>query len=198
MKEAQKIIVFCSCLIVAFIFTTVGWAENHWFISLYGGRFSDNALLDILRFQTEFKDSHVCVLSIGKELGRYKNKLAYELEGQIALHNGMQSHEEFNGVFTLRWMDLPWDALTDTSVALGNGISYATTDPPLEKTDDKNEKASQWLYYLYVELAFRPFKTSEWDMFVRVHHRSGVFGLINDINSGSNFIGLGIRYQFGK
>jgi len=169
-------------------------AGEKWFAGVYGGRFSDNALLDILRFQTNIKDSSIYVLSIGKELGRYENKIAYEVEGQFGVHRGLQSHEEINAAFALRWLPMPWDRYLDTSIAIGNGLSYATAEPPLEKMEQKDNKASQWLYYIYAEMAFEPYNDAQWDLFVRVHHRSGIFGLINGIDSGSNFIGIGVRF----
>lgn len=171
-------------------------SKERWFVSLYGGRFSDNALLDIMRFQTDIMDSHLYVLSVGKELRRYRSHLAIEFEGQLAFHQGMQEHEEINGVFALRWLCPPWDRWVNSSIAIGNGLSYATTEPPLEKMDQKDNKASQLLYYLYVELAFKPFTTAQWDLFVRVHHRSGIYGLIHGIDSGANFVGIGARYYF--
>lgn len=198
MNIHRNILCLCIVMLINACTATQACTQERWFVSLYGGRFSDNALLDVVRFQAEFKDSHVYVLSVGKELERYYSHLAIEFEGQLAFHRGMQEHEEINGVFALRWHTPPWDRLVDSSIAIGNGLSYATTEPPLEKMDQKDNKASKLLYYLYVELAFTPFRSAQWDLFVRVHHRSGVFGLIHGIDSGSNFIGIGARYYFGK
>jgi hypothetical protein len=133
---------------------------------------------------------------LGKEIARYRDRISYELEGQIAVHNGRQSHEEINGAVTLRWLPFPWDRYLDTSFAFGNGLSYATAEPPLEILDSDEKKSSQWLYYLFVEIAFAHPDHRQWDFFIRTHHRSGVFGLFHDVNSGSNFIGPGIRYRF--
>jgi hypothetical protein len=36
----------------------------------------------------------------------------------------------------------------------------------------------------------------QWTLFGRVHHRSGVFGLFDGMNGGSNVVGAGIRYTF--
>lgn len=193
MTRYIKIFMLFTGIMAGFVSLNHGHAEERWFISAYGGRFSDNALLDILRFQTDIKDSSIYVFSVGKELGRYEDKIAYEVEGQLGFHQGMQSHEELNAVFALRWLPMPWDRFVDTSFAVGNGLSYATADPPLEKMDQKDNKTSRWLYYIYVEMAFEPYNEAQWELFVRVHHRSGVFGLINGIDSGSNFIGVGVR-----
>lgn len=197
-EQMKKIIVFTILPIswAWFFLPAMGWCSEKWFVGLYGGRFSNNALLDIVRFQTQFEDSCIYVLSVGKEVGQYKDKISFEWEGQIALHSGRQSHKEFNAVFVSRWLPFAWDRFIDTSLAIGNGLSYATAEPPLEILDSDNNKSSQWLYYLLVELAFGLPTQCEWDLFVRVHHRSGIFGLINDVDSGSNFIGCGIRYKF--
>jgi hypothetical protein len=185
-----------SLLTVCLALPSMLWGHDEWFISLYGGKFSNNALLDILQVQTEFESSYVCVFSLGKEIARYRDRISYELEGQIAVHNGRQSHEEINGAVTLRWLPFPWDRYLDTSFAFGNGLSYATAEPPLEILDSDEKKSSQWLYYLFVEISFTHPDHRQWDLFFRTHHRSGVFGLFHDVNSGSNFIGPGIRYRF--
>jgi hypothetical protein len=102
----------------------------------------------------------------------------------------------FNGTVSLRWLPFPWDRHLDTSFAFGNGLSYATEEPPLEIMDSDDNKSSQWLYYLFLEFAFAHPDHRHWDLFIRVHHRSGVFGLFHDVDSGSNFIGPGLRYRF--
>ena len=197
MKQFSKTFVLWIGIVAAGGLVSDGNAEEgRWFASVYGGRFSDNAFLEILAFQTEIKDSEIYVFSIGKELGRFGNKLAYEVEGQLAFHDGMQSHEEINAVFALRWLPLPWDRYVDTSIAFANGLSYATEKPPLERKEQDDNDASNLLYYLYAEVAFEPLKDAPVELFVRVHHRSGIFGLINGIDSGSNFLGLGVRYYF--
>ena len=196
MTNYGKIIVIWFGWTIVIGFMGEAYAQDRWFASLYGGRFSDNALLDILRFQTDIEESDIYVLAIGRELGRSGEKMAYEAECQLGFHKGQQSHQELNAVIALRWLQMPWDRFVDSSVAVGNGLSFATDEPPLEKMDQKDNKASRWLYYLYAELAFEPYKGVGWDMFLRVHHRSGVFGLFHGIDSGSNFIGIGIRYHF--
>jgi hypothetical protein len=34
-----------------------------------------------------------------------------------------------------------------------------------------------------------------WSVFARIHHRSGIFGLLSDAR-GSNFVGLGVRLRY--
>lgn len=171
-------------------------ADDQWFVSFYTGQYSNTALNEIIRLNTDFESSNIYVLSLGKELGVFKDRIGYELEGQAAWHSGKQDNGELNCAFTLRWLPFIWDKYLDTSFAFGNGISYATSDPELEIREGDENKTSQWLYYILVELAFALPQQPQWDLFVRIHHRSSVFGLIDNISTGSNFVGLGLRYKF--
>lgn len=171
-------------------------ADDKWFVSLYGGQFSNTALNEIVRFGTDFEDSYVYVLSAGKQLGVYKNTIGYEIEGQVGVHSGDQDHVEANCAFTLRWLPFIWDKYVDTSFAFGNGLSYASKDPPLEERESDDKKTNQWQYYISVEMAFALPQKPQWELFLRIHHRSSVFGLIGGVSSGSNFVGPGIRYYF--
>ena len=187
-----------SAVILTFLFgcSTPARAAERWFTSIYAGQYSNTALNEIIRINTDFESSNVYVLSVGKQLGDYKGLIGYELEGQVAKHSGKQSHEEINGAFTLRWLPFPWDRYLDTSFAFGNGLSYATSEPELEIREGDEHKTNQLLYYILVELAFSLPQEPDWDLFVRIHHRSSVFGLIDNITTGSNFVGLGLRYKF--
>ena len=171
-------------------------AAGRWFASIYAGQYSNTALNEIIRLNTDFERSHVYVLSLGKELGTYKDIVGYEVEGQVAWHSGMQNHQELNCAFTLRWLPFFWDKCIDTSFAFGNGLSYATDEPELEIREGDENKSNQLLYYILVELAFALPRQPQWDLFVRIHHRSSVFGLIDNITTGSNFVGMGLRYKF--
>lgn len=188
-------LILLPCLIAA---TADAREKNNdqWFASYYIGQYSDTAFNEIIRFNTELESSYVHVLSVGKELGVYKDKIQYELEAQVSKHTGDQDHEEINAVFTLRWLPFWWDDYLDTSFAFGNGVSYATEDPPLEIRDSDDDETSKWLYYFLVEMAVGVPKTTDWDLFVRIHHRSSVFGAIDNVMAGSNFVGLGLRYRF--
>lgn len=186
------------CGVVVLFYNCPVCAENQWFASLYVGQYSDTALNEIIRLNTDFERSHVYVLSLGKELGDYKGVIGYEVEGQVAWHSGEQTHAEGNAAFTLRWLPFPWDRYLDTSFAFGNGLSYATSEPELEIREGDEQETNQLLYYILVELAFAVPQYESWDLFVRIHHRSSVFGVIDGITTGSNFVGLGLRYRFSS
>lgn len=93
-----------------------------------------------------------------------------------------------------RWANLPWNHYVATSFALGEGVSYVSSVPAIEKNDNDNSK--RLLNYLMFEATFANPDYPRLQLVARVHHRSGAYGLYGAGNSGSNDIGLGIRYLF--
>jgi hypothetical protein len=82
----------------------------------------------------------------------------------------------------------------NTSLAIGEGISYASSIPALERK--ANEQTKRLLNYLMLEASFAVPRHPKLQLIIRLHHRSGAFGLYRAGNTGSNNIGLGVRYLF--
>jgi hypothetical protein len=93
----------------------------------------------------------------------------------------------------LRWVVFPWNKYIETTAAIGEGLSWATQIPALEKADPTNSDNNQLLNYILLEATFA-IPESPWSLVTRIHHRSGVYGLLG--HSGSNIIEAGIRYRF--
>ncbi len=119
-----------------------------------------------------------------------------QLAGNVAVRSGSNEHTiyEFNPYLAFRWANLPWNHYINTSLAIGEGISYATSVPSLEKK--ANEDTKRLLNYLMLEATFASPRYPRLQLVARVHHRSGAFGLYHAGNTGSNVLGLGIRYLF--
>ena len=185
-------------IILAVMCVSIGSAEarGKWFFSIYGGQVSDTAFNEIIRFHTKFEDYYLAALTLGKEFWSYKEKIALEVEGQVVQHFEGKEHQEFNAALNLRWLAFPWDDYIDTSVAFGNGISYATRDPAFEIETADDNLTSQVLYYMMLEVVFGLGKESGWKVFTRIHHRSSVFGLIDGAFAASNYVCAGLRYRF--
>jgi hypothetical protein len=171
-------------------------AESPWAVFAYGGRFTDTRFVHIVfRGRTEFRNSYVWVMGVSRKIYDFNEHLGVEGELNIARHSGLQNHFEFNGAVLLRWNTFPWDNHVDTSLAYGLGQSYATERPPIEEEPDR--RATHVLISMPAELTFAPPKSrgSPWEVMVRIHHRSGAFGLFKDAG-GSNFVSLGMRYRY--
>lgn len=170
-------------------------APNHeWHVGVYGGKVTDNTMQQIIEGDVNFVDSKFLVVVLGKNLTTYKDLIGVEAEGQMAKHWGMQDHYEFNGVVFLRWLPFPWDKYLDTSFAVGEGFSYATKKPEVEIMNDG--KTAKFLNYLGFELDFAVPGAPNYSFFTRLHHRSGIFGLIDGVHGGSNALGAGFKYSF--
>ena len=168
-------------------------------ISVYVAQYSPDRLLEILReYSPDFESSYLATVAYSRFLidGHW---IRWELEGQLVQHWGQQSHQELNGAIVARWLRFPWDRFLDTSLAVGEGLSIASRVPPLEPRSGPTEgESTRLLNYLLVELEFAPPQDSPWSAFVRIHHRSGIYGIFGNIKGGSNFIGLGLRYTLPK
>jgi len=199
----SRFLLFVLVLTVCLAQTTL--AENNefeggkghlkWAFTLYGGPHVQETLGDALSFQaTYLDDTYVIVGALTRELWRYRDWFALEVEGQVGKHFGEMQHWELNGLIDIRWLLFPWDKYVETSFAIGDGLSYATEVPEVELADD--EDAQRLLNYLLFELTLGLPQYPQWDIVARIHHRSGIFGLMGGMYGGSNFVTGGIKFKF--
>ena len=125
-------------------------------------------------------------------------KATFEVSGNITYQDDKNgSLFEFNPYFDIRWNHFPWNHFIKTSIAIGEGISYATRHPFQEVRDPKKaEEAKTLLNYLMFEVGLSLPKYPQWQVFFRIHHRSGAYGLFCRGLIGSTAIGFGLRYRF--
>ncbi len=198
LKKNNRIILL---LAVFFAFTlplfpeeaTASSKSRPWSIFAYWGRWSDTRFVDILRADTDLKNSYIWTLGLTRNLYQPNKHFLIEGEFNIARHSRGQSHFEFNAALSLRWKSFPWDDYLNTSFAYGIGPSYATKIPEIEKRPDRDP--SQTLVFMFAEMTFALPKDTGWETFARIHHRSAGLGALGDAK-GSNFVASGIRYRF--
>lgn len=176
-------------------------------MSVYAGRYTDNSLPEeIALFKPLSFESATQVAAAYSEVFAAPSP-AYRWEWEVnGVHwSGEQNHQEIAGLGLFRWQSLPWDHWVDTSLALGNGLSLATEVPALEEAFHPDTGSTRLLYHIVVEVEFArgmPLGArgrhwlDPWATFVRVHHRSGVFGLFDGVDGGSNTLALGLRYRW--
>ncbi len=119
-----------------------------------------------------------------------------------AKHSGMQSHLELDSAFTMRYTELfPKDSAINLDLAAGIGLSYAFGTPTYEDpviNDDGTLEYYKLQSYLHFDVEIYTPSLKSLHLLLRVHHRSGIYGLIAPPKVGSNFIGAGIIYYFGR
>lgn len=167
-----------------------------WYVALYEGQWiggKDSTSLSGLTDYSALQDSFLLTANVGRQIGRPFESLYVDAEGQIGQHFGEQDHQEVVGVLVARWESFPWDHELDTSLSVGEGLSWASELPAKERGGD--EGTARLLNYMLFEVAASPWEERRWEGFLRVHHRSGVFGTFGGVYGASNFIGLGVRYR---
>jgi hypothetical protein len=145
-----------------------------------------------LRNANFFAASVAAVVVRDFTLGFSGNRL--EVEGQVVKHFGQQDHVE--GVVSLvyRTPDIHVGGGLAVNFAFGEGMSYAFDTPAIE--GHGKVKAHRLLNYLSFETEITHASLPGWSLVPRLHHRSGIWGLIAPKYAGSNYVGLGVRYDF--
>jgi len=173
--------------------TQDGIARYNWFLTVYAGAHAQDDIGDVFALKPKFEDNaYVGVVALAHQFWHYQKYISFEAEGQIGKHFNTDDQLEFVGLIIGRWHEFPWNKWVDTSFAVGDGISYYTEISNVEKEDD--EDAQHALNYLLFELALGLPQYPKWDLVLRIHHRSSMFGLVGA--AGSNFVCGGIKYSF--
>ena len=111
---------------------------------------------------------------------------------------------ELNAGIKGTWKKFPWSKYVRTKVYVLEGLSYANQIPYLEKEnlDFEGKPHSNFLNYLEFGIAvnLRDITRIEpLDDFyggVGISHRSGIFGLINGVHGGSNYVTFYLEKEF--
>jgi len=191
------ILLLAFSLVVPFCLAVSTTQASKWKNSLnvYGGRMTSNHWEDVFidTFNLDFEDSYFMAIALARTIGRYEDKLSFEIEGQVVKHFDYMDHWEFNGLVTGRWEKFWWDDTIDTGLAFGIGPSYATDEPQVEL--DNNDETSKFLIYWMMELALGLPDHPRTAFILRLHHRSNAWGLIHK-DGGSNGIGIGMKFRY--
>lgn len=175
---------------------------------VYGGRYTSTDLLPILfRQKTDYKESSIGVFGVNYPLNYKIRFIDIESEALVGKHFGLMNHWEADGLMIARLSNLFGLPM---SFAFGEGLSIASQNPVLENQmkgfnfkngmlEKQGIESRNILNYLMVELDYRVWdEPSNPRIFMRIHHRSGVFGFYcpPDPACGSNFVSYGLKMSY--
>ena len=179
--------------------------KKPWSVMYYYGFTVSDPLVRIFLLQTHRWPEHIQSLELAKTLDennivrRFFSPVAgvVQIAGNVTYRVGSNQDNitEFDPYIMWRWANLPWNHYVTTSLALAEGVSYASSIPAIEMRSNNNTK--RLLNYLMFEATLALPNYPQLQLVARIHHRSGAYGLYHAGNTGSNDIGLGIRYLFG-
>lgn len=121
-----------------------------------------------------------------------------QLAGNITKRDARKDPDpvyEYDGYIILRWTKFPWRKYLRTSLAAGEGVSYASHVPYVEQCVNSTN-SRRLLNYLMFEVTFALPKYPDVELVGRIHHRSKAYGVFGNGNAGSNDVGVGVRYYF--
>ena len=177
--------------------------SNH--LSLYIGRYADANLLTIVpKIVTGDLDiKSPTILSVGYfrdfysfSLFEYSDKVRLGLGGTLSTHSF--DNLEITGDISLTLMRfLPENRYVDMDFMVAIGLSYIFgeidyEDGPKDNPDKKYHFQNNDIFQLNI---YSP-RWTRFKTFIRLHHRSGVYGLIAPRHVGSNFLGAGVSWSF--
>lgn len=207
----------CAARILATLFfggLASGWSngalarvaeDNPAVITFYGGRLIANDLprlpVDILRAHVDWRSSYFIGAGYTQPL-----PTPHWLDGPIGLstsiefiglrHFGGQHNLEVDIAYMVRTPYHEWSGLRFRGGG-GLGPSLALGRPSAEDgPDDHPEKRSRLQNYIALELEISGGEADGAALVLRVHHRSGAYGLVAPNGVGSNFLTLGLRRAF--
>ena len=180
--KVPNMLLLMLALVLILVSLKTSEAKENWAVILYGAYQIRNDIWSQF-YSPDFDTSYYFLaLAVSRKIHSLTKHIDLELEGQSVKHMGDQHHWEFNGLLTARWMTFPWNKYVDTTFAIGDGLSHATRTPKHEA--QLHEKTSQLLDYLMVEMTFALPEVPRWSLVLRVHHRSGIYGIFNGVEGG--------------
>ena len=143
----------------------------------------------------ELTSSYIVAANFNYRLYRSPDlPLQFEVEFDAARHFGDANQYEAVLAPFIRWTAFPWNRHVYTNFRVSAlGLSYATGVSAWERQNSGQARGSNFLQFGAFELTFASQGRSPVEFFVRLHHRSGVYGLINGVDGGSSYLAIGVR-----
>lgn len=179
--------------------------------TLYNGQGVDLNLLQVPEaiFTGDWKEEPSYFTGIG--LGKTRNTLGNSFPGLQSgpfgnvkhgyeviylQHRGRQTNAELGAQYWLRTPDLELGPV-GVNFAAGAGLSHAFGTPTYEDgpEDDPSKRYRTQLLATF-EFEWKVLSFPNLSLTTRLHHRSGVYGLVAPRRVGSNFGVIGVRYTF--
>jgi len=195
-------IILLGCLLPTMAIGGTLYDQYPWSLMYYYGVTVSDPLVRIFAGEIHRWPEHIQSIELDRTLSQ-ENALrrflepivgVIQLAANFTVRNGSNEAViyEFDPYIAARWANFPWNAYINTSLGFGEGISYATSIPAIELKDNQNTK--RLLNYLMFEATVALPSCPRLQLLARIHHRSGAYGLYHAGNTGSNDIGLGVRY----
>lgn len=171
-------------------------------VAAYAGWYVEEGMSDIFVSNPEtpltwtYAGDHLVAGAVTRRIATLWRHVDVEPEFGIGKRFGKQWETEVWGAFFFRWRGFPWDDKLITTVAVSTGMNYATDISDVEQERARDGKGDQWMHFFSPEITFALPSHPDVELLLRLHHRSGVFGLVSDAWGGAQYATIGLRFRF--
>jgi len=145
-----------------------------------------------------FDDGGIVGATAARRVATIFDIIDIETEIGAAKRFGNMSEGEFWGAIYVRYIDFPWNKYLYTTFALSTGLNYATGISDFEKEVSglNPPGGTHVMHYFSPEFTFALPDHKDRQLVVRLHHRSGAYGVISGAFSGASYLTVGFRAWF--
>lgn len=177
------------------------YCNGNCFIGAYTGAFIQTTLTDIatlqaLPYEIDLNDDFIAGITASRRIVTFYDHFHIEAEVGVAQRFGDQNEQEFWVAPYLRYDGFFWNKYLYTSIAINTGLSYATGVSAIEDERGGQAGGDQFLHFLSPEITFALPNFEAYQATVRIHHRSGAFGVVSDTTGGAQYLTFGLRKRF--
>ncbi len=177
------------------------FADRKWSLLLFGGQLSGNAFGRTLNPTSQAKRLNIYFSGAAFNRNLYGGNY-FDIEAEAGLGYQYSSTVSGNnspqvwGALYLRYKKFPWNKFIHTTVAMNTGLSYSFEKTAFEAAEGRADGTQHLLHYLAPEITFSLPEHRDWELVFRLHHRSGIYGILGCSSCGTNFVTVGVRKHF--
>jgi hypothetical protein len=181
-------------------------------VSVYAGHELDTSMWTVFGLKHGYRppwrynygDSGIVSGAVSRRVLTFANVIDVEPEIGIGQRFGDMHEEEFWAAIYFRWTAFPWNDTIRTTAAVSTGLNEATDVNAYEhKEAGSKSPGSRLLHFLSPEMTFALPDHPEWELLIRLHHRSGggtLFGgpdsIFHGTVGGVQSLSAGLRYRY--
>ncbi len=206
MNWLEKSLAACAILAASVLPSQAGsllqqTGEPRWSASIFAGiTDQDSQMFKAPRavWDKSLREESIAGVALAYRAGRFWNHFTLEFEGGIGGRFPDSNASEAWAAAFVRFDGFPWKHMLYTSVGASVGVDYVSKLPASELPTAgwPDRPTSKLLHYFAPEIAFALPDRREHEVFARIHHRSGVWGLFDGVHGASDALVVGYRYRF--
>ena len=173
--------------------------QGDWTFRISGGQGTYSEMTDYLQANIAEDKTGFYGLDVGRVVVRELNEWPIDIVAHVGLARHFEQDKgsdffQYRAYLKAYWTRFPWNEHIRTRIGVGEGLSYCQHVPHVERSERNHHTGeSHLLNYMDITVSVNAgdlFNCRELDhcwLGTGLSHRSGIYGLINGVNGGSNY-----------